>query len=93
VVATTGVIFAAAYLLWAIERILFGRVENPENESIPDLTARELLVLAPLLACIIWIGVYPAPILRRTEASAQALVNLVRTPREIPVVPGTPGVR
>jgi NADH-quinone oxidoreductase subunit M len=90
VVATTGVIFAAAYLLWAVQRILFGGLDDPENEKLPDLTLRELLVLAPLLACIVWIGVYPAPILRRTEASAQALVNLVRVPREIPIVPGNP---
>jgi len=43
--------------------------------------------MVPLLVCILWIGIYPAPILRRTEASAQALVNLVRTPRQIPILP------
>jgi NADH-quinone oxidoreductase subunit M len=87
IVATTGVIFAAAYLLWAIQRILFNPLDNPENEKIPDLTARELAVLTPLLACVVWIGVYPAPILRRTEASAQALVNWVRSPHEVPILP------
>jgi len=77
-IATTGVIFAAAYLLWAIQRILFNPLDQAENEKIPDLSLREILVLAPLLACILWIGVYPAPILRRTQASAQALVSSVR---------------
>ncbi len=91
IIATTGVIFAAAYLLWAIQRILFNRLDQPANEHIPDLTTRELVVLAPLVACIIWIGVYPAPILRRTQASAQALVNQVRGPHEVPVVQTTPG--
>jgi NADH-quinone oxidoreductase subunit M len=86
IVATTGVIFAAAYLLWAIQRMLFNPLDKPENEHIPDLTRRELVVLAPLLACIIWIGVYPAPFLRRTEASAQALVNRVRGPHNIPTL-------
>ena len=90
VIATTGVIFAAAYLLWALQRMLFNKLDKPENERIPDLSVRELVVLAPLIACIIWIGVYPAPILRRTEAAAQALVNQVRTPREIPRVGGGP---
>ncbi|MBI4421130.1 MAG: NADH-quinone oxidoreductase subunit M, partial [Gemmatimonadetes bacterium] len=90
VLATTGVIFAAAYLLWAIQRILFNPLDQPENERLPDLSPRELLVLAPLLVCIVWIGVYPAPILRRTEASAQALVTQVRTPRGIPVLPASP---
>src|SRR5256886_12987746 len=77
-IATTAVIFAAAYLLWAIQRILFNPLDQAENEKIPDLSLREILVLAPLLACILWIGVYPAPILRRTQASAQALVSSVR---------------
>ncbi len=44
-----------------------------------DLSVRELFVLSPLVVCIIWIGVYPAPILHRIEASAQALVTQVRS--------------
>ena len=78
VIATTGVIFAAAYLLWAIQRILFNRLDKPENEHIPDLNWRELGLLAPLLACIVWLGVYPAPVLRRMEASAEQLVKIVQ---------------
>ncbi|MGH7607258.1 MAG: complex I subunit 4 family protein, partial [Gemmatimonadales bacterium] len=57
--ATVGVIIAAAYLLWALQRILFNPLSNPENERLGDLTPRELAVLLPLLACIVWIGVYP----------------------------------
>jgi NADH-quinone oxidoreductase subunit M len=78
-VATTGVIFAAAYLLWAIQRILFNPLDKKENEHISDLNARELLLLAPLVACIVWLGVYPAPVLRRMEASATRVVTLVET--------------
>src|SRR6185295_10830164 len=78
IVATTGVIFAAAYLLWAIQRMLFNPLDKPENEHIPDLTRRELVVLAPLLACIIWLGLYPAPVLRRMETASQALVTRVQ---------------
>ncbi len=77
-IATTGVIFAAMYLLVALQRILFGKLDNPENEKMPDLSRRELCVLGPLVVCIVWIGLYPAPILRRVEVSAQALVNQVR---------------
>jgi len=76
-IAATGVIFAAAYLLWAIQRILFNKLDNPENEHIPDLNRRELAILAPLVAAIIWLGVYPAPVLRRMEGAAQALVSRV----------------
>ena len=44
-IATTGVIFAAAYLLWAIQRILFNPLDKTENEHIPDLNWRELAIL------------------------------------------------
>ncbi len=78
-IATTGVIFAAAYLLWAIQRILFNKLDKPENEHIPDLNRRELAILAPLVAVIIWLGVYPAPVLRRMESSVEAFVSRVET--------------
>jgi NADH-quinone oxidoreductase subunit M len=77
IAATTGVIFAAAYLLWAIQRILFNPLDKKENEHIPDLNRRELLLMAPLVAVIIWLGVYPAPVLRRMETAAQAFVTRV----------------
>ena len=80
--ATTGVIFAAAYLLWAIQRIIFNPLDKPANEHIPDLNRRELLLMAPLVAVIIWLGVYPAPVLKRMETAAQALVT--RVERGIP---------
>ncbi|HEV8362780.1 MAG TPA: NADH-quinone oxidoreductase subunit M, partial [Gemmatimonadaceae bacterium] len=73
VISTTGVIFAAVYLLWAIQRILFNQLDKPENAEIPDLNRRELALLVPLIAVIIWLGVYPAPVLRRMEGSAQVL--------------------
>jgi len=77
IVATTGVIFAAIYLLWAIQRILFNPLDNPDNANMPDLNRRELALLVPLIAAIIWLGVYPAPVLRRMEGSAQMIVNRV----------------
>ncbi len=77
-IATTGVIFAAMYILVALQRILYGKLDDPDNEKMPDLSRRELWVLGPLVACIFWIGLYPAPILRRVEVSAQALIDQVR---------------
>ncbi|MCZ6917433.1 MAG: NADH-quinone oxidoreductase subunit M [Gemmatimonadetes bacterium] len=77
-IATTGVIFAAAYMLVALQRILFGKLDDPANEAMPDLSVREVCVLSPLMICIVWIGLYPAPILRRVEMSAQALITQVR---------------
>ncbi len=76
-IATTGVIFAAAYLLWAIQRILFNPLDKRENEHIPDLNWRELAIMAPIVAAIIWLGVYPAPVLRRMEPAAEKFVTQV----------------
>ena len=77
-IATTGVIFAAAYLLWALQRIVFNRLANEENARIADLSPRELAVLLPLVAVIVWMGLVPGPVLRRMEPSAARYVELSR---------------
>jgi NADH-quinone oxidoreductase subunit M len=77
-IATTGVIIAAAYLLTALQRVIFNPLDKHENEKLTDLTPRELAVLVPLLVCILWIGVYPKPFLRRMEPAARQLIEQVR---------------
>jgi NADH-quinone oxidoreductase subunit M len=76
-IATTAVIISAAYLLWAIQRILFNPLDKPVNEHIPDLNRREMLLLAPLVAAIIWLGVYPKPVLDRMQPAAERFVKVV----------------
>ena len=76
--ATTGVIVAAAYLLPALQRVIFNPLTQEESKRLPDLTPRELIVLVPLLVCILWIGIYPKPFLRRMEPSARQFIELVR---------------
>ena len=87
--ATTGVIVAAAYLLTALQRVIFNPLTQEENKKLTDLTPRELLVLVPLLAVILWIGIYPKPFLRRMEPSARQFIELVKpgATRDQPVVP------
>ena len=77
-ISTTAVIFAAAYLLWALKRILYGKLDKDENRSLTDLTPREYAVLVPLLLLILWLGLYPQPVLRRLQGSARAYVELAR---------------
>jgi NADH-quinone oxidoreductase subunit M len=77
-IATTGVIFAAAYLLWALQRMIFNRLDNPENEQLTDLTRRELAVMLPLLAGIVWLGLFPGPVLRRMEPATRRFVEAVQ---------------
>jgi NADH-quinone oxidoreductase subunit M len=77
-IATTGVIFAAAYLLWALQRMIFNPLDKPENQALTDLSRRELAVLLPLILGIIWLGLYPGPVLRRMEPATQRYVDAVQ---------------
>jgi len=77
-IAATGVIIAAMYLLPALQRVIYNPLDKPANEKLPDLSPRELAVLVPLIACIVWIGVYPQPILRRIEPASRQLIQAVR---------------
>jgi NADH-quinone oxidoreductase subunit M len=78
-IAATSVIIAAAYLLWAIQRILFNSLDKPVNLSMADLNRRELLLVVPLVAGIVWLGVYPAPVLRRMQPAAEQFVRIVES--------------
>ena len=76
--ATTGIIFAAVYMLWMYQRVIFGELTHEENRRLTDLSAREWAVLVPVLLLIVWIGVYPGPFTGLTEASVNALINQVQ---------------
>lgn len=78
-ISALGVILAAAYMLWAVQRILYNPLDKPANAQLTDLNWREITLLAPLLFLIIWMGVYPKPVLSRMEASAAKFVQQVET--------------
>ena len=77
VVGATGVILAAVYLLWAYQRVFQG-VPSEENASFADMTWRERGVMLPLLIGIVFIGVYPRPVLDRIEPSVNHLLAHVQ---------------
>ena len=77
VFAATGVILAAIYMLWMFQRVMFGTLDKT-NAALPDLNAREVVVLLPILLFIVWIGVYPKPFLNRMEKSVGLVVTQVR---------------
>lgn len=77
--ATFGVILSAAYALWLYRKVVFGALTKPSLMSIKDLTARECLILFPLVALTILFGVYPKPILDMSATSVQQLVNNYNT--------------
>ncbi|HEV8672596.1 MAG TPA: NADH-quinone oxidoreductase subunit M [Methylomirabilota bacterium] len=78
VFATAGIIFAAVYMLWMYQRVAFGAVRHPETRRLPDLDARELATLVPILVLIVWIGVYPKPFTARMESTVAELISVVK---------------
>ncbi len=78
--AGTGVIWAAVYMLWMLQRVLFGKVNNPENSKLTDLNFREIGLLVPLLLLMLFMGVYPRPFLDRSRASIEAVRDQVTAP-------------
>ncbi len=75
--AGTGVIFAAVYLLWMVQRVFFGKVTNEKNNGLLDLNFREIGLMAPLLFLMVFMGVYPKPILDASRASVLAIQKSV----------------
>jgi len=76
VVAAAGVILAALYLLWAYQRVFHGTPDD-DNRSFPEITWKEGLVMAPLVALIVFLGIYPQPVLERMQPSVDRLIEHV----------------
>jgi len=91
IVATTGIILGAAYMLWLYWRICFGTLRHADAAAMPDLSAREWWLLAPIAAAVLWMGVYPESFLRPIRADVGRL--LVRIERATPKSDSLPIVR
>ncbi len=81
VLAATGVVFAACYMLWMYQRVFYGKLENPANEKLTDMTLREKIVMVPLVIMIFWIGIYPKPFFDLLEPSAKTVIRQVEKGR------------
>ena len=75
--AGTGVIFAAVYLLWMVQRVFFGKLTNPKNKGLKDLSWREIGLIAPLVFLMVFMGVYPKPFLNASRESIVAIQERV----------------
>jgi NADH-quinone oxidoreductase subunit M len=91
-ISAIGVILAAAYLLWALQRIIYNPLDKPANEHLTDLNWREIGLLVPVLAAILWLGLYPKPLLARMEAATTSFVRTVESgaSRQAASLPGGP---
>ena len=71
--AATGVIWAAVYMLWMLQRVVFGKITNPENAHLKDLNSREIGLILPLLILMVFMGVYPRVFLDRSQPSVETI--------------------
>jgi NADH-quinone oxidoreductase subunit M len=86
--AALGIILNAGYMLWLYQRMFFGNVENPKNETLRDLKGREWAYMTPLLLMSLWIGVYPKPFIDLIQKPVAAVVRHVRP--DYPLTPAAP---
>jgi NADH-quinone oxidoreductase subunit M len=85
IVAASGVILSACYMLWMLQRVIFGKITDVANENLHDLYGREKLVLIPLVILIFWIGIYPKPFLSRMEPAVKNIIEMVNRAEEAKV--------
>jgi NADH-quinone oxidoreductase subunit M len=78
-IAATGVILAAIYLLWLIQRVFFGPITVEENKSIPEIAWNEIAALVPIIILMVWIGVHPNTFLKKMEPSVKQLLAVVQS--------------
>jgi NADH-quinone oxidoreductase subunit M len=75
--AATGVVLGAIYMLWMFRRVIFGPVSRPENRGLKDMDLREISMLAPIVALILVMGLYPAPFLSRMKPSVELVLQRI----------------
>jgi NADH-quinone oxidoreductase subunit M len=77
IIAATGVILAAIYLLWLVQKVFFGPITNDENRNVPDIAWNEIAAMIPLVVFMVWIGVHPTTFLKKMEPSVQHLMTQI----------------
>jgi NADH-quinone oxidoreductase subunit M len=95
VLAATGIVLGAVYMLWLYQRTMFGKLDKDENRSLTDLSFREVMTLLPLTVLAFWIGLYPLPFFRILDEPVTRLVRQVEKTYVYPAgaVPSPPALR
>jgi len=79
-----SIIVGAVYMLTLYKRTFFGPVTNEANRNLKDLDGKELAALVPLVAIVIWLGIYPKPVLVPIDNSVQTLVSFMHEKAQTP---------
>jgi len=96
--ASLGIVLGAAYLLWLYQRVFWGPLDNPANQTVPDVNRRELALMLALIACMVWIGIYPSTFFDKLEKPVDYIVRKVdptyfdRQPMPVAAAPAAAGV-
>ncbi|HEY3307541.1 MAG TPA: NADH-quinone oxidoreductase subunit M [Desulfuromonadaceae bacterium] len=78
IIASSGVILSAVYMLWMFQRVMFGELDNPKNQVLKDLNVREIAIMVPLIALIFIMGLYPNPFIEKMDPAIQKLIAQTR---------------
>jgi len=92
VIATSGVILSAVYMLWMFQRVMFGELSNPKNQVLKDLNAREIVIMAPLIVMIFVMGLYPKPFIDRMVPAIDKMILISKTKQQVASVPAMPAM-
>jgi NADH-quinone oxidoreductase subunit M len=76
--ATSGMILGAVYMLFLYRRIIFGVITRQDVRAMLDLTWREVVIFAPMIVIVLWMGVYPGSFLRPIQPSVDNLVQRIQ---------------
>ena len=86
VLGLTGVVLGAIYMLWLFQRTMNGKLDNPANEGLKDVSLREVATILPLVIASFWIGVYPRPVFEVLREPVARLVEQIEGTHEYPAV-------
>jgi NADH-quinone oxidoreductase subunit M len=93
VLASTGVILGAVYMLWMFQRVMFGKITKEENRRLPDLTKREAAILCTIVLFVFLMGLYPGAFLRKMDASAAGYLNFLQAKTAVYTAAATGPIR
>ncbi|WP_310496211.1 NADH-quinone oxidoreductase subunit M [Sandarakinorhabdus sp.] len=96
-VMTTGIILGAAYMLWLYARVAYGKAAGADTAAMPDLSMREIVILAPVIIATLWMGIYPKSFQDPMKPAIAAIVTrlegraLATVPTDMTLTPGLSG--
>ncbi|WP_129124938.1 NADH-quinone oxidoreductase subunit M [Geomonas oryzae] len=88
IIATSGVILSAVYMLWMFQRVMFGELKNPKNQNLKDLNAREVAIMLPLIFLIFFLGIYPRPVIDTMAPSIDKMIAQTKVQQQVAQLPG-----